>query len=356
MRKPILSISACLISSLIAAHTALALCNNWPRLMGTVRYADETKGPVFVIEQFANNTQKKEDAWLEKGYMDLIAMLLSTSRRARVRSGNSARYDPAAKNPDYIVGGRFLHLPTDMRMIIEVKNGRTKALEKLITLDAPYPDNAAFFKETGNAVRQIGELAKLKFDDKPFDHIVNATASTRCFENYERGMQILRTYDASKYDVAAVWFGEAKKADFQSWLGYEGMIELYAIQGLMAKLAGRPFLTFYRNAEQEAARQYKIAKRPPPVPPKKAKVQKKTKGDVPLTNRFLRGHKEYMSGVAALQGGDAKGAIDFLKRATHAVPEDAMAWRALAEAYTKAGKPEEAAEARAREMRANNCG
>jgi len=356
MKRPIFLITACLISLAIATHVALAACGNWARLMGTAQYADETKGPVFVIQQFANDTKKKEDAWLEKGYPDLIAMLLSTSRRARVRVGNSARYDPAAKNPNYIIGGRFLHLPIGMRMIVEVKNGKTKALEKLFTIDSPYPDNAAFFHKTGNVVREIGSLAKLKFDDKSFNHIVNATASTRCFENYERGMQILRTYNTSKYDVAAVWFGEAKKADFHSWLGYEGMINLLAIQGLMAKLAGRPFLTFYQNAEQQAAQQFKVARRPPPVPRRKARVEKKYKGGIPLNNRFLRGHKEYMSGVAALQGGDAKEAINLLKRATHAVPEDAMAWRALAVAYTQAEKPEEAAKARAREMRANNCG
>lgn len=355
MKRPILLTIVCLISLAIASQAALATCGDWARLMGTAQYVDETKGPLFVIQRFANDTKKKEDAWLEKGYPDLVAMLLSTSRHARVRIGNSARYDPAAKNPDYIIGGRFLRLPIGMRMIIELKNGKTKALEKLFTLDAPYPDNAAFFEKTGGTVREIGAIAKLKFDDKSFDHIVNATASTRCFENYERGMQILRTYNVSKYDVAAVWFGEAKKADFQSWLSYEGMIDLLAIQGLRAKLSGRPFLTFYQNAEQEAAQQFKIARRPPPVPRKRARVEKKRKSGIPLNNRFLRGHTEYMSGVAALQGGDAKGAIDFLKRATHAVPEDAMAWRALAEAYTRSDKPEEAAKARSREMRANNC-
>lgn len=356
MTRRVSLIIACLISLTVAAHAALATCSNWARLMGTAQYVDEREGPIFVIEQFLNDTKQKEDAWLEKGYPDLIAMLLSTSLRERVRIGDSARYDPAAKNPDYIIGGRFLHLPIGMRMIIEVKNGRTKALEKLFTLDTPYPDNAAFFEKTADAVREIGGLAKLKFDEKSFDHIVNATASTRCFEDYERGMQILRSYDTSKYDVAAVWFGEAKKADFQSWLGYEGMIDLYAIQGLMAKLAGRPFLVFYRNAEEQAVQQFKIAKRPPPVPRRKARVEKKSKGGVPLNNRFLRGHTEYMSGIAALQGGDAKGAIDFLKRATNAVPEDAMAWHALAEAYAREEKPEEAAKARAMEMRANNCG
>ena len=356
MKRRIPLTIACLISSLFAAHAALAACGNWTRLMGTAQYADERQGPVFVIEQFLNDTKKKEDAWLEKGYPDLIAMILSTSSRARVRIGNSARYDPAAKNPDYIIGGRFLHLPIGLRMIIEVKNGRTKALEKLLTLDTPYPDNAAFFEKTANAVREIGGLAKLKFNEKSFDRVVNATGSTRCFENYERGMQILRTYNTSKYDVAAIWFGEAKKADFHSWLGYEGMINLYAVQGLMAKLAGRPFLTFYQSAEQQAAQQHKIAQRPPPVPRKRARVEKKYKGGIPLNNRFLRGHTEYMSGVTALQGGDAKGAINFLKRATNAVPEDAMAWRALAEAYTRAEKPEEAAGARAKEQRANNCG
>lgn len=324
--------------------------------MGTAPYEHQREGPVFVVQRFANATKHKEDDWLQTGYRDLIAMLLSTARRARVRSGDAARYDRAAKNPAYLIGGRIFRMSPRLRMIIEVKNGRTKEIEKLFTLDSPYPDNAAFFNKTAQAVRAIAGLADLKIDKEAFDRIENATPSTRCFENYERGMQILRTYNPAKYDVAAVWFGEAKKADFHSWLGYEGMIDLYALKGLMAKQSGRPFLSLYQRAEQEAAQQHKLAKRPPPVPPRKARVQKKSKGGIPLTNRFLRGHTAYMSGVAALQGGNAKDAAEFLRSAVKEVPEDAVAWSALAEALTREGKPEEAAQARAKARSINTCG
>ena len=340
---------------LLITHAAQAACINWHRVMGTLPYDHQREGPVFVVQQFANATQHKEDAWLETGYRDLIAMMLSTARRARVRSGGSARYDHAAKNPAYIIGGRIFRMPSGLRMIIEVKKGRTKEIAKLFTIDSPYPDNAAFFNKTANAVRAIAGLANLKINNQAFNRIENATPSTRCFENYERGMQIIRTYNPAKYDVAAVWFGEAKKADFHSWLGYDGMINLYALKGLMAKQAGRPFLSFYQRAEQEAAQQHKLAKRPAPVPPRKARVQKKSKGGIPLTNRYLRGHTAYMSGVAALQGGNAKDAAEFLRSAVKEVPEDAVAWNALAEALTRAGKPEEAAKARAKARSINSC-
>ncbi len=331
-------------------------CVDWPRVMGMHAAAGQTAGPVIVIEEFTNFTKNPEDDWLAAGYRDFVAALLETSERARVRSGHAARYDPAAKQPRYLVSGKFQHLADKLRIFIELKDGASMNLIRMVTVETPYPDNAALFTETARAVRELAGAMNITFTEKTFEMRESATASTRAFENYARGQQAFSTYNPKQLDVAKIWFEQTKKADIHSWLGYEGLIDLYTFQGLRAKLEGKSFIPYYQQAEEELVLMNKLAKRPPAVPRwGRPKAQKRRDEEVKLTNRFLRGHAAFLRGVDALSAGDVEAAVGQLRQAAAAVPEDAVAWNELSRAYARAGRSGEASEARAKAKSINPC-
>ena len=100
----------------------------------------------------------------------------------------------------------------------------------------------------------------------------------------------------------------------------------------------------------------KLSKRPPAVPRwGKPKTRKKEDGELQLTNRFLKGNAAYLRGIAALQAGDAKGAVPHLEAATSQVPEDSVAWQKLAVALAGIGDAEHAAQARMKAVEMNPC-
>jgi len=331
-------------------------CVDWPRVMSRGSTDVKASGTIIVVKPFTNFTKNPEDDWLKAGYPELVASLLGTSESARVLAGNALTYDPAAAHPRYIVEGTFQHPNDTMRIFIEVKDGVSGTTLKILTVDTPYPDNAHFFTETAEAAREIGTIANITFTEKNFNRVRDATASTRAYENYARGRQALATYQEKKFEIARIWFEQVKKADFQSWLSYEGLIDLYTFLGLRAKLTGKTFIPYYQKAEEELAQMNKLARRPPVVPRwGKPKSQRKKHDDLKLTNRFLKGNAAYLRGVAALKAGDTKAAEVQLRKATEEVPEDAIAWTKLATALSQTGKAEEAARARNHARRISSC-
>jgi Flp pilus assembly protein TadD len=131
---------------------------------------------------------------------------------------------------------------------------------------------------------------------------------------------------------------------------------MYTFLGLRAKQMGVSYATPYQIAQRELALMQARAKRPPAVPRLgKAKTRKKDKGEVKLTNRFLKGHAEFISGMAAMQAGNFKEAAKKLKKATEQVPEDAVAWMQLSRAFTQEGDAEDAAKATQKARKVNPC-
>ncbi len=254
------------------------------------------------------------------------------------------------------MGGKFQRTEKRLRVFIGVKDGIDKKILRVIEVDTEYPNNAEFFTSAANAVREIGKTIGITFTEKDFKRITEATESTRAFEDYQRGRQEFDKYDPGQAELAKIWFDQTRKADVHSYLSYEGLIDLYTFQGLAAKTQGRPFRHFYQRAEQEMALMDKLSKRPPAVPRwGKPKARKKEDGELKLTNRFLKGNAAYLRGVAALQAGDNKGAVQHLEQATSEVPEDSVAWQKLATALTGNGDAERAAQARAKAVEMNPC-
>lgn len=356
MKRTYALILATILSLAIAGSAWAKACIDWPRVMSTVYLEDQKDGSIIVLHSFKNFTKQPEDNWLTLAYRDFLADLLSTAKKVRVRSGLSAKHDPLASKPNYIIEGSFQRTPENLRVFIEVKNGIDGKIIKIFKVETPYPNNAEFFGRTARAAREMGDTMDLKFDDKEFDYVLNATDSTQAFEYYHKGMQLLTTYDPNNFDKAKTLFDQAKKTDFRSWLGYQGLLDLYTFQGLKAKQLGLPSAAYYQMAQRELAQMQSSARRPPAVPRLgKAKTRKKEKGEVKLTNRFLKGHAEFLRGMAAMQAGDMEEAADKLKKATELVPEDAMAWMELSRALSREGKVEDAAKAQQKARKVNPC-
>jgi len=324
--------------------------------MAVIPIQNQTEGPLVVVKSFTNFTKQTEDSWLEYAYRDFLGSLLETAKTARVRFGPAAQYDSAASSPNFIISGSFQRTADNLRVFIEVKDGVSGKILKIIQMDTPYPNNAQFFLSTAEAARQVGKVIDISFTERDFNRIRDATDSTEAFEYYSKGMNILRTYNPKGFGEAKVLFEKTKKTDFRSWLGYQGLVDLYTFQGLLAKQEGLPFQTYYQIAQTELTQMQSLAKRPPAVPRwGKPKAQKKPSGEVKLTNRFLKGNAEYIGGIVASEAGDYKRAAEKLKEATEQVPEDAAAWLKLANAFDRLGKTEDAAKARASARKVNSC-
>jgi hypothetical protein len=79
----------------------------------------------------------------------------------------------------------------------------------------------------------------------------NATTSTKAYESYSKGRQLLETYEVGNMKQASELFTQAKSIDYHSPLGYEGIIALNTFLGFYNKQMQKPFSTYYQQAEAE---------------------------------------------------------------------------------------------------------
>lgn len=313
-------------------------CIDWPRLMTQYTLDSMPKGKVVVINPFTNYTKKSGDDWLKLGLPDLLASMLSASKDLTVLTGLAARYSPLSRNPQYIVEGMFQHLNGTLRIFIKLLNGPNRKLLKQNMITVSYPENKDFFWEMAKTTKQICEFIKVKYDDDKLEKIRDATISTQVYEFYSKGRQILDKYQVGETEVAKIWFEQAKRKDYRSWLGYEGLIDLYTFLGFYNKQRRASFGSYFEQAEKELVQMHRLAKQPPPIRQlSKRSTRKKKSRDEKLTNRFLLGQAAFTEGLIAAQNANWEKAAQAFEQSVKFVPEDAITWYQLSRIYEKMG-------------------
>ena len=315
------------------------------------------EGRTILVQPFTDMTKRSGDEWMVLGLRDYLADLLGTSQDLRVLSGLTAVYGTDAGPPDYIITGRFQHVEESLRVFILMMDGKKGSIVNQYQATFPYPENRAFFTMIADIARQIMKLVKVKPDKRLFASVRNATSSTRCYESYSKGRQALETCRPKKAEVAAIWFSDAKRIDYRSPLGYQGMVNLYAFLGFYHKQRRQPFLSYYRKAQQELISMAKLAKPAPMLlHRKKAKVTKKRRGKkIELENRFLRSNVAFSEGMRAAQQGLWLEAQVALRQSVEEVSQDAITWYHLARIESKLGNSGAAQSALERALAINSC-
>ena len=209
---------------------ANARCIDWPRVMTEQELQSLPSGPSILVQEFKNQTERPEDAWLSLGIRNFLADLLRTGGKIRVFSGITARLSSTLQ-PDFIIDGSFQVQQGVLRLYISVKEKRGK-LASQHALTFPYPKHRDFFPHIADSAKKLFVFFNTPYDALQFDRIRDATISTECYENYTQGRETLETYAPEKIEQALVWFQEAKRADYQSPLGYQGVVDTHIFWGL----------------------------------------------------------------------------------------------------------------------------
>lgn len=348
-RFPRTVVSASLAVALAAAAIAAPgtseakSCVKWQAAMARGRISLMPSGKSILVKPFADFTKREGDGWLATGLMNFAGDLISSAKDARVLSGITAAH---GKGPyDYTVDGIYQHLDSNMRIFIKLSDSGGQLIAQREVL-FPYPDNAEFFSKTATAVEELMGVMKLSHDRSLLAPVRDATASTRAYESYSKGRDALEAYTPAKAEAAIELFIEAKRLDYASPLGYQGIAAANDFLGLYNKLSGRPFDTFFQRAERELGLAAKLTKQMSPVFGYiKPKATAKDAGILRLADRFLLGNASYREGSAAAARGDHAAAAAAFRKAAELVPEDAMAWQRLANSESMLGNAEASAKA-----------
>ena len=332
-------------------------CIDWPKAMAHILQDELPQGRSIMVGPFTDMTKQSGDEWLVLGLRDYLADLLKTSSDLRVFSGLTAVYRTDSTPPDYIIKGRFQHVEDSLRIFVLLLDGKTGGIVNQYPAKFPYPENKAFFTMIADIARQIMKQAEVRPNKRLFKAVRNATASTRCYESYSKGRQALETYQVKKAEVAAIWFSDAKRTDYRSPLGYQGMVDLYTFLGFYHKQRREPFLSYYQKAEQELVSMDKLAKPAPMLMHrKKAKVTKKRRAKkIELENRFLKSNVAFSEGMRAAQQGLWIEAQAALKLSVEEVSQDAITWYHLARIESKLGNMGAARSALKKALAINSC-
>ncbi len=330
-------------------------CINWPKIMSQQAIGGATSGKIVVAESFTDYTKVAGDDWLSAGLRDLIATMVAQSKSVRVFAGSNAVYNPDAKNPAFIISGMFQHLEGGLRIFVKLMKGEDKSLVSQYEVLVPYPESSEIFTRFTDVARQIWATIQAGGDESRLAMVRDATPSTRAYESYVKGRQALETYKMADMEVAKTWFEQAKRNDYRSPLGYQGMIDLYTFLGFYHKQRHEPFGSYFQQAEQELANMTRLAKRLPLVVLMAKKPTKKEQETVKLANRFLLDHASFNEGLIAAEAGNWKAAAEAFQSAVDYVPEDAIAWYHLARAYENLGNAAESSKALQKAYEVNPC-
>jgi tetratricopeptide (TPR) repeat protein len=347
-----LCLSLC-ISLFFPSTLSAGMCINWPKVIGQAA-AERLNGSRSVLVQpFTDYTKVPGDEWLTLGLRDYAADLLRTGADLKVLSGNAAVYRADQAPTDFTVAGTFQHAGSDMRVFIRLSDGRSGMLLAQKDVSFKYPENQDFFRAIAGATSEIMKAMGASPNSTRFGQIQNATASTRAYEGFAKGRQALEVYSPAKFESANIFFTEAKRVDYRSPLGYEGISALNAFKGLYFKQLGKPFSTYFQAAEAEAGLMGNLARAPSRVLDDPAAGKKR--GNPRPSGRYLDGNAAYIEGLQLAQGGNLDAAAEALRRAAELVPEDAMAWYHLARIEAKRGDEEKSREALQRAYAINSC-
>ncbi len=327
---------------------------NWQRVMNMQAVGGKTDGRIVVVRPFDDYTKAASDEWLPQGLADLTASMLAASGSLRVFSGPSVAISPDAKGPEFVVSGMFQHMEKGLRAFVKLSRGDQTLLSQYEVL-VPYPDNNQIFMDFAEVATKIWQVMGVSGDNGALAAVRDATTSTRAFESYEKGKQTLEGYRQSDMEVAKTWFEQAKRNDYRSPLGYQGMIDLLTFLGLYHKQRRDPFGLYFEQAERELSDMNRLAKKPAPYWTPVKKPSKKDKGAVALKNRFLLGHASFNEGLIAAENGKWPEAAAAFKRSVEFVPEDSVSWYQLARVYENLGNAAEASAALRKAYEVNPC-
>ena len=307
-------------------------CIDWTSLLAQTQRKKMPRGKSIIVQDFVNQTKKQADSWLSFGIRNFLADSMRTAAKAKVMSSFSAQKQKA----DYYIGGHFQRMKANLRVFILLRKADNSIIKQWV-LNIPYPEHRDFFRQLAKSSSDILQAAKIPSQEEKLAAAKKISISTKAYENYTNGRSALEHFRGDKFNLAKKWFLAAKKADFRSALGYQGLIDLYTFQGLYLKQKRKPFGNYYQKAESEWSSLNKFVKGTS-VPSifmhssnknKDTAEQDEAKGPK-LNNRFLLGHASFLEGLQALGQGDLQTATKALSKTVELVPEDGIAWQNIA--------------------------
>lgn len=276
---------------------------------------------------------------MRRGIRDLLLdyLLASTNFRPFTKEmSNTAGINTF----DFTLNGNIQHLDDKLRIFIAITDAQGR-LFKQFALAVSYPDHRDFFLHMAHTAEEILHTFGAEKKSTAFDTIEKATSLTSCYEAYSKGRQLFEASTVKKVEEAIAWFEKAKGIDFRSPLGYEGLIDAYTFLGFVEKQNGKSFGGPYQRAQATLVEMTNVA-RPGRILPsleKKPKPEPKEGYKAHRENRFLKSHAFYVQSMHARETQNLQGAAAALREAVALVPEDAIAWKQLADVYMKLGDP-----------------
>ena len=165
------------------------------------------------------------------------------------------------------------------------------------------------------------------------------------------------TFSPSTAASAKKWFEDAKRADYRSVLGYEGLVEMYSFLGFAARQRKANYTGYFHSAEKEMAELIRLAK-PEPLLMVREKPKVKDAGgpsELKITNALLLNTIAFQEGYVAMNSSDYKTALAAFTRATSIIPEDAIAWYYMASSYGAVGDFNSSRDAMQKAREINSC-
>lgn len=330
-------------------------CIDWPKTLTKYEIDSMTEGKVILVEPFTNYTKKAGDEWMDAGLRDLLASMLASGKGLVVLSGLTAKYHPRGTSPDYVIGGMFQHIDTTLRVFIKLMQGSDRKLLAQYAVAVPYPQSNELFVRFADTTKQIAQYLKTGINGDQLVSVRDATGFAQVYESYSRGRQLLEKFNPNDIEVAKVWFDQAKRKDYKSPLGYQGMADLLTFLGYYHKQRKEPFGPYFEQAQGELVNMQRLAKHSPPIMLLAKKPKKIKEKDIKIANRFLLGHAAFTEGLMASSQANWEKAAEALLKAITFVPEDAIAWYQLARVYEKLGNTPEASNALRKAYEVNPC-
>jgi hypothetical protein len=345
-----------LISSMLPLIANANPCIDWQKTMATLRINELPSGKIVLVEPLTNGTKLSGDNWLILGLRDYLTDLIRSGKNIRVLSGVTATHGLEGNDASFRIGGMFQRIGPKLRVFVHVMDGKSGELLKQYGVSFPYPDSIDFFIETAKVAREIMKQMDVKVDGRILKTVRDATTSVRAYEDYSKGRQALETYDPGKTRLAKTWFDQAKRADFRSPLGYQGLIDLYTFLGFYNRQMGQSSSGYYQAAQSEIIKMAKLA-RPAPMLmfPKKAKVTNKRHISIELDNPFMLNNISFIQGIQSEKQAMWKVAAKAFTNAVETIHVDAVSWYYLSLVEAKMGHKSKANKAMQKALSINGC-
>ncbi len=330
-------------------------CINWQRVMSRQYVDSRPAAKAIVVNSFNFIAGEDSDKWLSTGVKHYLASALSSARGIRIYTPETMQSADMAV--EYRITGQFQRIKTRIRVFITLsKEGEPNPVKQLEVI-FPFPDNKDFFLNLSTAAIEIIKTLGGSYDSKTMSQIVSMTSSTRAYEGFAKGLDVLMAFSPSSAISAVKWFEDAKRADYRSVLGYEGLVDVYSFLGFAARQRKDNYTGYFHLAEKQMAELLRLAKPEPLLIARdKPKVQTaKRPQELKINNALLLNTIAFQEGYVSMQAGDFKSATAAFKRAIDIVPDDAISWYYLASVYGSVGDFTSSSDAMQKAREINAC-